>query len=181
MRKLTNGMVVGLVLSGVYPLWGASTDTVVEVAVSTPSVPADAILTPATLETLPLTTAEAQPCKIIDQKRPARSEAQVFYEHGIYSTLMPVLFRKTDQGFECGRDKGMVYYFEYNDAAGRKQAELGTRAILWKEDNEASPKRPEQIFGWDRFMIVMSFKTLQKDVMGALVKKLKRFQAAAGK
>ncbi len=154
------------------------------VSVSTPPVSVDPLpgvpLGPITLEMLPLTAQEAAPtCKIIEQKRPARSEAQVFYEHGIYSTLLPLVFKKTDQAFQCGRDKGMVYYFEYNEIAGREKAELGTRAALWEGDTQATAKRPEHIFGWDRFMIVMSFKTLQKEVMGALVKKLKRFQAAA--
>jgi hypothetical protein len=132
-----------------------------------------------TIDQVLLTPAEVAACKITEKGRPARREAEVFYDHGVYGTLLPLVINRRGQGFECGRDKGMVYYFEYSDVPQREKAELAARETLWKGDTQATPKRPELIFNWDRFLIVMSFKEVQKDVLAALIKKLKHFQGSS--
>jgi hypothetical protein len=152
----------------------ASTDTAN--AAETSPVPARSVM----LDRILLTAEEVAPaCKMTQDRHPVRSEAQVFYEHGINSMRLPLVFSKADQGFVCGRDKGVVYYIQYVDPDGRKNAELAARTSLWKGDTQATSRNPEQIFGWDKFLIIVSFKApAWKPVMAPLVKKLKALQAA---
>src|SRR4051812_46551656 len=103
--------------------------------------------TPPSLDQIILTPVElSSACQLIDARKPARSDAQVFYEHTVNSSLLPLFFKKMDQGIQCGRDKGVVYYYQYNDAAGREQVELAARGRLWGSDTQATEKHPEQIF-----------------------------------
>jgi hypothetical protein len=112
-----------------------------------------------TLDEILLKPTEVAPaCKLIEARKPARKEAQIFYEHTVYSSILPVVFRKADQAFQCGKDKGVVYYFEYPDVTAREKAEEFARTSLWDATAHATPQRPEQIFNWDRFLIVVSFK-----------------------
>jgi len=75
--------------------------------------------------------------------------------------------------------KGTLYSFEYTSTAQRENAEVFARTTLWGTDAKASPAHPEQIFHWDRYLMVLSFKGFQRDLLESLLKKFKRLDAGA--
>ena len=118
-------------------------------------------------------------CQIITGTHPTRNNSQVFYDHGVYDDLLPLLMNKRVESFRCGNEKGTLYFFEYNNTAQREKAEVFARTTLWGSDTKATPAHPEQIFHWDRFLMVLSFKDFQRELLGALLKRFKRLEAGS--
>jgi hypothetical protein len=131
------------------------------------------------IDDLLLTPSELAPsCQIISGTHPARNNAQVFYDHGVYSDLLPLMLNKRLESFQCGKEKGTLYVFEYTSTPQRESAEVFARTTLWGSDSKANPPHAEQIFHWDRFMMVLSFKDFQRELLDSLLKKIKRMEGA---
>ena len=124
-------------------------------------------------------TETAARCQVIGGAHPVRNDAQVFYDHGVYSEMLPLMLNKRWESFQCGKEKGTLYFFEYATTAQRENAEMFARTTLWGGDAKASPAHPEQIFHWDRFLMVLSFKGFQRELLESLLNKFKRLDAGS--
>jgi epoxyqueuosine reductase len=118
-------------------------------------------------------------CQMIEGSHPVRSEDQVFYDHGVHSDMLPLVLSTRNQSFRCNGDKGTLYYFEYADNGAREKAEHAARLTFWGTANKPTERRPEQVFHWTRFLMILSFKNPQKELLTALLKKLKPLETPA--
>jgi len=126
------------------------------------------------VDNLLLTPDEVKPsCEMITGEHPVRKETQTFYEQGINSELLPLVLNKRLQSFRCGKQKGTLYYFEYTDIPEREKAEVYARTTLWGGGKAPTPKYPDQIFHSDRFLMILSFKDIQRELLAALLKRIK--------
>ena len=111
-------------------------------------------------------------CKAIDGKYPTDLQTKILYErYDIYKGILPPLSGKQVQSFQCGRQKGTIFYFEYSSAAERQTAENFVRHLLWGEDHP-NADHPEQIEHAENLLLVISFEKVPPSLLGAIRAKL---------
>jgi hypothetical protein len=107
-------------------------------------------------------------------------QVEILYERfDIYQQLLPPLVAKKAQSFQCGNQKGTLYYFEFANVASREEAEKFIRPLLWGTDRPTK-QHPEQVEHGDALAIVVSFPKPPDALMTALRAKLSNAASATG-
>lgn len=118
-------------------------------------------------------------CKAIDGKYPTDLQTTILYErYDIYKGTLPPLSGKQTQSFQCGSQKGTIFYFEYSNAAERQTAENFVRPLLWGEDHP-SADHPEQIEHAENLLLVISFEKVPRSLLAAIRAKLPKSAPAS--
>ena len=113
-------------------------------------------------------------CKVIDGRYATDLQTQILDKrYDLYKSMLPPLAGKQAQSFECGKQKGTIFYFEYSSQADRAQAEEGIRHLLWGDDH-ATPEHPEQIEPVENVVLVFSFEKAPGLLLDAIRTKLQR-------
>jgi hypothetical protein len=111
-------------------------------------------------------------CSAIDGNYPIDLQTTILYErYDTYKQLLPPLSGRQAQSFQCGPQKGTIYYFEYANAADRERAERVIRRLLWGEDHPTA-EHPEQIEHAENLLLVISFKKVPDALLEAIRAKL---------
>jgi hypothetical protein len=111
-------------------------------------------------------------CKAIDGKYPSDLQTKILYErYDIYKGTLPPLIEKQAQSFQCGLQKGTIFYFEYSSAVERQKAENFVRPLLWGEDHPTAD-HPEQIEHAENLLLVISFGKVPPSLLTAIQAKL---------
>lgn len=111
-------------------------------------------------------------CKTIDGKYPTDLQTTILYErYDIYKGTLPPLLGRQAQSFQCGLQRGTIFYFEYSSAAERQKAENFVRRLLWGEDHP-NADHPEQIEHADNLLLVISFEKVPPSLLAAIRAKL---------
>jgi hypothetical protein len=118
-------------------------------------------------------------CKAIDGKYPADLQTAILYDrYDIYKGTLPSLSGKQSQSFQCGRQKGTVFYLEYPNTADRQKAETFVRPLLWGEDHPTAD-HPEQIEHVESILLVISFEKVPSSLLAAIRAKLAKIVPAS--
>lgn len=111
-------------------------------------------------------------CKAIDGRYPSDLQTTILYErYDIYKGTLPPLLGKQAQSFQCGPQKGSIFYFEYSGATERQTAENFVRHLLWGEDHP-NAGHPEQIEHAENLLLVISFEKVPPSLLAAIRAKL---------
>jgi len=118
-------------------------------------------------------------CTSIDGVFPVDIQTRILYPQprGAIPFLPPVI-QKAAQSFDCGGEKGTLYFFEFSDAKTRQDAEDDMiRPTLWGEDMKPTPMHPEQVVHFQNFVIIISFRRDPVSLDRALLAKISNLQA----
>src|SRR5579864_3130132 len=140
---------------GIGVLWNAAVSICFLCAVAPPSCVSGS----GNLDAMVLKSSDIpKECKAIDGKYPTDLQTTILYErYDIYKGTLPLLSEKRFQSFQCGPQKGTIFYFEYLSAAERQTAENFIRHLLWGEDHP-NVDHPEQIEHAENLLLVISFE-----------------------
>jgi hypothetical protein len=111
-------------------------------------------------------------CSLIEGTFPVDIQTAILYEHyDTYKKMLPPLVDKQAQSLRCKKETGTIYYFAFEDAAGREHAEKFIQPLLWGADHPTG-EHPEQIEHGGNLLVVISFKKAPSDVLEAVRSKL---------
>jgi hypothetical protein len=118
-------------------------------------------------------------CKAIDGKYPTDFQTAILYDrYDMYKGTLPPLSGKQASSFQCGRQKGTIFYFEYSNAADREHAENFIRHLLWGEER-ANADHPEQVEHAENLLLVISFVKVPDALLTAIRAKLPKSAPAS--
>src|SRR4051812_11957707 len=119
-------------------------------------------------------------CAAVNGTYPVDGQVGILYERfDIYQQLLPPLVAKKAQSFQCGNQKGTLYYFEFANVASREEAEKLIRPLLWGTD-WPTKQHPEQMEHGDALSVVVSFPKPPDALMTALRAELSHAGSATG-
>lgn len=107
-------------------------------------------------------------CHAISGLFPVGAHTAQLWEYDSYAMVMPPYKKKKAQSFQCGADKGTLYFFDYASASHKDRALLFAAPVLAKENGG----HPLPVHEWSTGFVVVSFKNPPSALLDALQARL---------
>jgi Tfp pilus assembly protein PilF len=110
-------------------------------------------------------------CKVVDGIFATDLQTQILYDYSAYEGLLPVPRRKEHQSFECGGQRGTLFWFAYPSEEERRKVAAFARGVLWGEDHP-TPMHPELVLDGGPLLVVVSFRQAPAALVAAVQRRL---------
>lgn len=104
--------------------------------------------------------AEVAPhCRAVKGTHAVSVQAEIQYQMTMSGSAASVIYgepeAKSYQSFQCGRDKGTIYYYQFESAEAIEKIRKPIAAVLWGEEGPTEA-HPEQLLVLDNILVVVS-------------------------
>jgi hypothetical protein len=110
-------------------------------------------------------------CKVVDGVFATDLQTEILYDYGAYERLLPTPRRKEHQSFDCGGQRGTLFWFAYASEEERRKVAAFARGVLWGEDHP-TPMHPELVLDGGPLLVVVSFRQAPAALVAAVQRRL---------
>jgi len=97
-------------------------------------------------------------CSEIAEARSTSVQASLLFEsYATYRGMIPEPERKIARGVLCGNVRGVIYYYQYQNASDRDRASNFIRPLIWGGDHP-TPMHPERIMTASNLLVIISMQ-----------------------